>query len=171
MFKVNNKDTSTMSLALFWCLYCTPSSSSTACIAAMPLAWIFLKYEWILSPTKIKSLVIFNKKLTFKFTLVGNKAKGQISKRVFQENKARQVFRRTNISYPLMRTRTYAYQRVRNVRFSENLARFVFLKHPFWDSPFCLIIDEFRDCQWLTHCQRFLLQNRKILTMSWAWNV
>ena len=37
MFKVNNKDTSTMSLALFWCLYCTPSSS-TACIAAMPLA-------------------------------------------------------------------------------------------------------------------------------------
>ena len=31
---------------------------------------------------------------------------------------------------------------VRNVRFSENLARFVFLKHSFWDSPFCLITDE-----------------------------
>ena len=27
-------------------------------------------------------------------------------------------------------------------RFSENLARFVYLKHPFWDSTFCLITDE-----------------------------
>ena len=35
--------------------------------------------------------------------------------------------------------RTCAYQGVRNVRFSENLAYFVFLKHPFWDSLFCLI--------------------------------
>ena len=59
----------------------------------------------------------------------GNKTKGRISKRVFQENKARQIFRKT-------------YQGVRNVRFSENLACFVFLKHPFWDSPFCLITDE-----------------------------
>ena len=62
---------------------------------------------------------------------VGNKAKGRISKRVFQENKARQIFRKTNFSYPLIRTRTCAYQGVRNVRFSENLANFVFLKHPF----------------------------------------
>ena len=30
---------------------------------------------------------------------VSNKAKGRISKRVFQENKARQIFRKTNISY------------------------------------------------------------------------
>ena len=33
--------------------------------------------------------------------IVGNKAEGQISKRVFQENKARQIFRKTNISCPL----------------------------------------------------------------------
>ena len=33
---------------------------------------------------------------------------------------------------------------VRNVRFLENLACFVFLKHSFWDLPFCLIIDEVR---------------------------
>ena len=59
---------------------------------------------------------------------VGNKAKGRISKRVFQENKARQIFQKTNISYPLIRT---AYQGVRNVRFPENLTYFVFLKHPF----------------------------------------
>ena len=36
--------------------------------------------------------------------LVGNKAKGRISERVFQENKARQIFQKTNISYPLIRT-------------------------------------------------------------------
>ena len=36
---------------------------------------------------------------------VGNKAKGRISKRVFQENKRRQIFRKTNIFYPLIRTR------------------------------------------------------------------
>ena len=30
---------------------------------------------------------------------VGNKAKGRTSKRAFQENKARQIFRKTNIFY------------------------------------------------------------------------
>ena len=33
--------------------------------------------------------------------LVGNKAEGRISKGVLQENKVRQTFRKTNISYPL----------------------------------------------------------------------
>ena len=37
----------------------------------------------------------------------------------------------------------FAHQGVRNARFSEKLACFFFLKHPFWDSPFCLITDEF----------------------------
>ena len=60
---------------------------------------------------------------------IGNKAKGRISKRVFQEDKVRQIFQKTNISYPLIHTRTCAYQRVRNIRFSENLVYFVFLKH------------------------------------------
>ena len=36
---------------------------------------------------------------------IGNKAKGHISKRVFQENKTRQIFRKMSISYPLIRTR------------------------------------------------------------------
>ena len=66
-----------------------------------------------------------------KLEIVGNKAKGRIWKRVFQENKARQIFRKTNISYPLMRTRTFVHQGVRNVCFSENLAWFIFLRHPF----------------------------------------
>ena len=38
-----------------------------------------------------------------------------------------------------------AYQGIENVRFLKNLACFVFLKHPFWDSPFCLIADEVFD--------------------------
>ena len=59
---------------------------------------------------------------------VGNKAKGPISKRVFQENKARQVFRKLNISYPLIHTPTCAYQRVRNICF---FGKCLFLKHPF----------------------------------------
>ena len=40
--------------------------------------------------------------------VVGNKAKGQISKWVFQENKAHQVFRKTNIFYPLVPKSTSA---------------------------------------------------------------
>ena len=47
---------------------------------------------------------------------------------MFQENKASQILRKTNISYPLIRTCTSAYKGVRNVRFSENLASFVFLE-------------------------------------------
>ena len=35
---------------------------------------------------------------------VGNKAKVRISKRAFQENKARQIFLKRNFSYPLIRT-------------------------------------------------------------------
>ena len=37
---------------------------------------------------------------------VGKKAKGRISKPALQENKARQIYRKINISYPLIRTRT-----------------------------------------------------------------
>ena len=58
------------------------------------------------------------------------KSKGRFSKRVFQENKARQIFWKTNIFYPLDK-HTY-----------KNLICFVFLKNPFWDSPFCLITDK-----------------------------
>ena len=43
--------------------------------------------------------------IQFARKFVGNKAKVQISKRVFQENKASQIFQKTNISYP--DTKTY----------------------------------------------------------------
>ena len=36
---------------------------------------------------------------------VGNKANGRILKRRLQENKARQIFRKSNISYPLTHVR------------------------------------------------------------------
>ena len=38
--------------------------------------------------------------------------------------------------------RMCAYHGIRNVRFLENLTCFVFLKHPFWDAPFCLVTDD-----------------------------
>ena len=41
--------------------------------------------------------------------IVGNKAKGPISKREFEENRACQIFRKTDISYPPR----YAHVRVR----------------------------------------------------------
>ena len=41
--------------------------------------------------------MIFSRQEVF-FDIVGNKAKGRISKRRQQENKARQIFRKTNIS-------------------------------------------------------------------------
>ena len=63
----------------------------------------------------------------FKAQVVGNKGKGRISKWMLKENKACQVFRKMNISYPLIHTRTFTYQGVRNVYFSENLVCFVFL--------------------------------------------
>ena len=57
--------------------------------------------------------------------------RANLKKRAFQEKKSRQIFRKTNISYPLIRV----------IRFTENLVCFVFLKHPFLDSLFCLITD------------------------------
>ena len=83
-----------------------------------------------------------NKYWPLKEQLVGIKAKGRISKWVFQENKARQIFPKTDISYLLI-------QRVRNVRFSENLSCFVFLKYPLWDMLFCLIADELKRTLWV----------------------
>ena len=62
---------------------------------------------------------------------------------MFQENKARQIFRKTNISYPLVRTRTCAYQGVRNVHYSEILTCFVFLKHRFEIRPFAFLPTNF----------------------------
>ena len=54
--------------------------------------------------------------------IVGNKAKGRISKLVLQENKARQIFRETNFCYPLLRTRTYGLVNMDSVAFYQTMA-------------------------------------------------
>ena len=52
-------------------------------------------------------------------SFVGNRAKERISKRVFQENKVRQIFRKRNISYPLICTPTrYAGNNTNSVNYS-----------------------------------------------------
>ena len=71
---------------------------------------------------------------------VGNKAKGQISKRLFQKNKPCQIFGKTNISYYLIRTRTY--QMCKKCLFFGKFGMLCFLKDPLWDSPFWLITDD-----------------------------
>ena len=56
-------------------------------------------------------LKVHNKKLIWKkwhvidMLLVGNKVNGRIWKLAFQENKARQIFRKMNISYVPVRIR------------------------------------------------------------------
>ena len=72
---------------------------------------------------------------------VGNKAKGRILKHVSQVKQAHQIFQKQTFLTPWY-TNVRMYVRGgggRNNRSSENLAYFVSLRHPFWDSPFCLI--------------------------------
>ena len=64
----------------------------------------------------------------------------------------------SNGTWP-MEKRKCAYQGVKNVRFSENLACFVFSKYPFWDSPFCLIADELI-LSWFWTCWTFMITNK-----------
>ena len=86
-----------------------------------------------------------------------NKKKGWISKRVFQEKKACQIFQKMIISYTMIHIRPFAYKGgVRNVPFLKNLACFVFLKHPLWDSPFCLITDQKHFWLLLFHCHKII---------------
>ena len=110
--------------------------------------------SFTLERNRLKMIIFYSETFTV-YYFVGYKAKERISERVFQEKNARQIFRKIKISYPLISTRTCAYQGVRNVNFSENLACFVFLKQPFWDSSFCLITDDF------VHSNVFLLSTKR----------
>ena len=49
------------------------------------------------------ALSVHEKVVTISWQFFGNKAEGRISERVLEENKPRQIFRKTNISYPLIR--------------------------------------------------------------------
>ena len=48
----------------------------------------------------------------------------------FESSWRHKIFRETNISYPLIRTCTCAYQGLRNVSFSENVEPETLLKDP-----------------------------------------
>ena len=53
-----------------------------------------------------------------------------MSKRVFQENKTRQIFRKTNICNPVIHIRPCTYQGVSNVRFFGKFDVLCFLETP-----------------------------------------
>ena len=65
---------------------------------------------------------------------------------------------------------TYVYvSGGKELRFSENLACFVFLKYPFWNSPFCLITDELvitKSYFWVCFLCGYCLTLRKNLRYS-----
>ena len=84
-----------------------------------------------------------NKQVTFKncasFTKCNRRANPETS---VSRKQSTPNFPKNDYFLPTDSTPTCAYQGVRKIRFSENLACFVFLKHPFWDSSFYLITDE-----------------------------
>ena len=59
----------------------------------------------------------YEKTKIYKNQIVGKKAEGRISKQVFQENKACQIFPKTNIFYSLIHTCTCACQGVKMLVF------------------------------------------------------
>ena len=71
------------------------------------IPWDVLRKVWQMIPLEIKNSVSFWDIIHYRVHIAGNKAKGRISKRVFQGIKARQFFRKTNISYPLTGTHMY----------------------------------------------------------------
>ena len=63
--------------------------------------------------------------------------KGESQNGCFKKRKhAKFSKKRTSFTPWYTHVRTSAYHGVKNVCFSENLECFLFLKHPFWDSPF-----------------------------------
>ena len=109
---------------------------------AFPLTYNFLcfcfqrKFQWKTYYYKViqKAYYQLKKTLTNRYYIVGNKVKGRISRK----QSTPFIFQKTNISYNLIRTRTCAYQWVRNICFSENLACFIIRR-------FGLITDDMRD--------------------------
>ena len=87
-------------------------------------------FQTRLGKTLIRKKPSITKESNFEQQNVGNKAKGRISERVFQENKACQIFRKTNISHPVILPRTCRYQGVRNIHFPGKFSVLCFLETP-----------------------------------------
>ena len=84
--------------------------SATYCIASA-MKIMLVAPELYLRELHLLYWIIF---ISWKFLIVDGKAKRRISKRVFQENKAHQIFRKRNISYPLIPTRVPRKQSMPN---------------------------------------------------------
>ena len=81
--------------------------------------------------------------------IAGKKAKGWISKWVLQEGKASQISPKTNISYPLIRTRTCAYQGGEKCLFFGKIWRPLFSYNTCFEiRPYALWPT--KCCQWLS---------------------
>ena len=85
--------------------------------------------------------------------------KGRISKRVFQKKQSTPYFPKKEHFLPPWHphVRVCVRRRRRKCSFFGKYGVLCFLKHPFWDSPFCFIIDVFilcfENCFSLTHIQ------------------
>ena len=79
------------------------------CLSVSPIKTI-CQFEYKVRVIFILIFTLFQIVLVFLYSgtgntqYIGNRVKGRISKLAFQENKARQIFRKMNISYPLIRT-------------------------------------------------------------------
>ena len=103
---------------------------------------------------------------------VGNKAKGWISKRVFLENKARQIFRKTNISYPLKQSLTKISRRkILNENFSHFIVEILRKMCTAWKvskyGDFLVCVFPYSDCKiyWVNlhiHSEYGKIRTRKI---------
>ena len=71
-------------------------------ITGIETAWFFFYYFILFYLCMYLFIYFFDGMILMKAItyFVDNKAKGQISKRVLQKNKARQSFRKSNILYP-----------------------------------------------------------------------
>ena len=102
------------------------------------------------------------------------------SKRVLQESKACQIFRKTNISYRLIRTRTCAYHGVINFRFFVNFGFFFFFFFvtlvlrfallPYYRRSFIRWIIKIRNTAYVFFLTRNLLGNRCKFAPGSMWN-
>ena len=86
----------------------------------------------------------------------GKKPKGWISKRVLQENKARQIFQKTNNSYSLMRTRT-SDLKFDFIWFEISDLKFVILSCYWWKIR--LFAKKINDLTWRYFCKRLNLNS------------
>ena len=89
------------------------------------------------------SRVTANEQL-FKSSLIRQKGESQngVSRKQRRKNKNAKLSEKRTPLIPWYAHVCVRIRGVRNIRFSEHLVYFVFLKHPFWDSPFCSITDE-----------------------------